>query len=77
MRVQSSGFRVQGSGFRVQSSGLRVQDSATASAKQEGSGFQGVEFGVKWFRGGLVPKAHRLVYHSTLGSRVIKKKKDV
>jgi len=28
-----------------------------------------------WFRGGLVFKAHRLVYHSTLGLRVIKKKK--
>ena len=28
-----------------------------------------------WFRGGLVFKAHRLVYHSTLGWRVIKKKK--
>ena len=27
------------------------------------------------FRGGLVIKAHRLFYHSTLGSRVIKKKK--
>ena len=27
------------------------------------------------FRGGLVFKAHSLVYHSTLGSRVIKKKK--
>ena len=27
------------------------------------------------FRGGLVFKAHRLVYHPTLGSRVIKKKK--
>ena len=26
------------------------------------------------FRGGLVFKAHRLVYHSTLGWRVIKKK---
>jgi hypothetical protein len=26
-------------------------------------------------RGGLVFKAHRLLYHSTLGSRVIKKKK--
>jgi len=32
---------------------------------------------VKRFRGGLVFKAHRLVYHSTLGSRVIKKKKDL
>ena len=28
------------------------------------------------FRGGLVFKADRLVYHSTLGSRVIKKKKE-
>ena len=27
------------------------------------------------FRGGLVSKAHRLLYHSTLGLRVIKKKK--
>ena len=30
---------------------------------------------VKRFRGGLVFKAHRLVYHSTLGLRVIKKEK--
>jgi len=30
---------------------------------------------VKRFRGGLVFKAHRLLYHSTLGFRVIKKKK--
>jgi len=30
---------------------------------------------VKRFRGGLVCKAHRLLYHSTLGLRVIKKKK--
>ena len=25
-----------------------------------------------WFRGGLVFKAHRLSYHSTLGSRLIR-----
>ena len=31
--------------------------------------------GVSLFRGGLVFKAHRLVYRSTLGWRVIKKKK--
>jgi len=31
---------------------------------------------VKRFRGGLVFKAHRLLYHSTLGVRVIKKKKS-
>ena len=30
---------------------------------------------MNWFRGGLVFKAHRLLYHPTLGSRVIKKKK--
>ena len=29
---------------------------------------------MKWFRGGLAFKAHRLLYHSTLGLRVIKKK---
>ena len=28
------------------------------------------------FQGGLVFKAHRLLYHSTLGSRVVKKKKE-
>ena len=30
---------------------------------------------VERFRGGLVFKAHRLLYHLTLGSRVIKKKR--
>jgi len=30
---------------------------------------------VQRFRGGLVFKAHSLLYHSTLGLRVIKKKK--
>jgi hypothetical protein len=32
---------------------------------------------VERFRGGLVFKAHRLVNHSTLGLRVIKKKKHL
>jgi len=32
---------------------------------------------VQRFRGGLVFKAHRLLYHSTLDVRVIKKKKKV
>ena len=32
---------------------------------------------MKWFRGGLVSKAHRLVYHSTRGSSVTKKRKMV
>ena len=30
---------------------------------------------VQWFRGVLVFKAHRLLHHSTLGVRVIEKKK--
>ena len=30
---------------------------------------------MKRFRGGLIFKAHRLLYHSTLGLRVMKKKK--
>ena len=32
---------------------------------------------MKRFRGGIVFKAHRLLYHSTLGLRVIKKKKKI
>ena len=32
---------------------------------------------VQRFRGGLVFKAHRLVYHSTLGLIVIKKKRGL
>jgi len=32
---------------------------------------------VERFRGGLVFKAHRLLYYSTLGTRVIKKKKNL
>ena len=35
----------------------------------------GARGNVKRFRGGLVFKAHRLLHHSTLGLRVIKKKK--
>ena len=42
-------------------------------------GVQGSGFGISsqaWgCRGGLVFKAHRLVHHSTIGSKVIKKKK--
>jgi hypothetical protein len=45
-----------------------------------GSGVWGLECqllrrNVKRFRGGIVFKAHRLRYHSTLGSRVLKKKR--
>ena len=37
---------------------------------------EGLRRNVNRFRGGLVFKAHRLVYHSTLGSRVIKKEEE-
>ena len=42
-----------------------------------GGGEQLLRRNVKRFPGGLVFKAHRLLYHSTLGVRVIKKKKKV
>ena len=32
---------------------------------------------VKWFRGGLVFKVHRLLCHSNLASRVIKREREV
>jgi len=53
-------IRVSGFGLRVQ--GFGVRDC-------------GWSYHVKRFRGGLVFKAQRLMYHSTLGLRVIKKKK--
>ena len=31
---------------------------------------------VKWFRGGFVVKARRLLHHSTLGPRVMKKRRE-
>jgi len=34
-----------------------------------------LDINVQWFRGGLVFKAPRLLYHSTLGLRVIIKQK--
>jgi len=86
--VQGSGFRVQGSGFRVWGWGSGVQTwrmcpsrppieskltdlvSAQSSIQE-----QILSRNVKRFRGGLVFKAHRLLYHSTLGWRVIERKK--
>ena len=54
---------------------------AGVSASGCGFGVRGGEIrvicrNVQRFRGGLVFKAHRLWYHSTLGWRVIKKKKE-
>ena len=65
------GFRVSGFGFRVSGFGFR------------GSGFEfqvsGFEVWVSglwfWFEGGLVFKIRRILYHSTLGLRVKKKRR--
>ena len=34
-----------------------------------------LSYPVKWFRGGLVCEVHRLLYHSTLGLRVVKERR--
>ena len=60
---RNSGLRVAGEKQRAPGLRFRVQ------------GLKLLRINVKRFRGGLVFKAHRLVYHSTLGWRVIKKKK--
>ena len=66
-----SGFR-----FRVPGFGSRVSDvPAAVRAVQFSIQEQLPSRHVERFRGGLVFKAHRLLYHSTLGSRVIKKRK--
>ena len=46
-----------------------------ATARRNRLRESGVSRNVKRFRAGLVFKAHRRLYHSTLGSRVIKRKK--
>jgi len=90
-RVQCSGFRVHGSGFRVQgvstcpalgilpalggySSTLSLSKRATPCLFICAKTVKAHRL-VQRFQGGLVFKAHRLLYHSTLGARVIKKKK--
>jgi len=89
--VQVSGFRVpskstlpRGSGFRVQGSGCRVPNPPCAGQRAGCVRVRGVGFGVQLlyknvqrFRGGLVFKAHRRLYHSTLGLRVIQKTEKV
>jgi len=54
-------------------SGLGFQVSVVETFQVVPSSLGG---GARRFRGGLVFKALRLLYHSTLGSRVIKKKKE-
>ena len=67
-RVAGSGFRL--SGFESQVDGLTMMFRVAGLLRE-----QLLRRSVKRFRGGLVFKAHSLLYHSTLGSKVIKKKK--
>ena len=88
-RVSGFLFRVSGSGSWVSAFGVRVSGSCfglRASGFEylvSGFGFRGCTVkdnylakNVKQFRGGLVIMAHRLLCHPTLGSRVIKKRKN-
>jgi len=78
-----SGFRFQvpGSGFRVSGFGVDTDIAASENPSHSGPPFLlGLTSGfahfrnVQRFQGGHVFKAHRLLYPSTLGLRVIKKK---
>ena len=60
-----------GAGTRSWRPGTRTCPCSAAAALGSGPGLTPVQR----FRGGLVFKAHRLLYHSTLGLRVIKKKR--
>jgi len=75
-RVWGSGFRVQGAGCRAQNSGLRFQDIALGAETPFSHAHHSRGDAHTRFRGGLVFKAHRLLNHSTLSSRVTKKKRS-
>ena len=79
-RVSDFGFRVSGFGFSQGGSWKKPEAGREGRERARVvAGLQRVDLvhrrNVKWFRGGLVFKAHRLLYHSTLGWGVIKKKK--
>ena len=59
------GYRVYEFGYKVKGLRRRVWGARRGLRR----------INVKWFRGGLVFKAHGLLNHSTLGLRVIKKKR--
>jgi len=60
--VWGMGYGLWGVGYGIWGMGLLIQE-------------QLLRRNVKRFQGGLVFKTHRLLYHSTLGSRVITKKR--
>jgi len=53
-----------------------MRDGVAVGNLTSGPGEQLLGRNVQWFRGGLVFKAHRLLYRSTLGLRVIKKRRE-
>ena len=57
----------------LQIEGVGKRRFAPGDSGYAGSGAELLRRNVKRFRGGLVFKDHRLVYHSSLGLRVIKK----
>jgi len=71
-----SGFWVLGFGIRISKADTQLRMGDNNPAVREDSQPEESRL-VNRFRGGLVFKAHRLVYHSTLGWRVIKKKKSL
>ena len=79
--IQDSGvcFRAQGSGFRVWILGRRGERGALSAARRAPGtvlDFRILNCEAVPRRARLVLKARRLLYHSTLGSRVIKKRRD-
>ena len=67
------GFRVSGFGFRERGGVSALVMDADGSSGTTWSSVSGLE--LQRFRGGLVFKADRLLYHSTLDLRLTKKKK--
>ena len=63
-------------GFRMESYAVEVCSACSGIAESRSQCCPNAVLlrrNVKRFQGGIVPKAHRLLYHSTLGLRVIKK----
>ena len=86
-RVQGSGCRVQGVGSTLQGVGSNVECgeycrvwgvpwTSMTELERGPPSSSSLSINVERFRGGLVLKAHRFLYHSTLGLSVIKKKKE-
>ena len=71
-----SGRNPAGFGFHFLNGECRVSTKGFGKWPECTQPYQAAEDGIK-FRGGLVFKAHRLMYHSTLGLRVIKKKRRI